>query len=83
MHASIRDLRHNLPALLARVESGERVTIIVEGRPVAELVPPSGRARWMDRDVLLSRLEARRADVGLSAELAVLNPGTTDDLPLR
>jgi hypothetical protein len=34
----------------------------------------------MGRDDLLSRLEPRRADVGLLTDLAALNPGTTDDV---
>ena len=81
MHASIRDLRRSPHALLARVESGERVTISVRGQPVAELVPPSSQRQWMGRDELLSRLESRRADVGLLVDLASLDPGTTDDVP--
>lgn len=37
---SVSAARAELPALLARVENGEEVTITRHGRPVAVLVPP-------------------------------------------
>ena len=82
VHARIRDLRDDPLALLARVEEGERVTIIAHGRPVAELVPLPSRRQWMGRDELLERLQTRRADAGLLTDLAALAPGTTDDVPI-
>lgn len=36
-----RELRNNVAEVLRRAESGERFTITVNGRPVAELGPPS------------------------------------------
>lgn len=36
-----RELRNNVSAVLRRAESGERFTITVDGRPVAELGPPA------------------------------------------
>lgn len=35
----IRELRHSLSAVLARVQAGERVVVTSHNRPVAELVP--------------------------------------------
>ncbi len=51
---SVRDLRNKGGEVLSRVESGERITVTRDGRPVAELVPISRRpiptsrllARW-------------------------------------
>ena len=40
-----RELRNNVSDVLRRAESGERFTITVAGRPVAELGPPTARAR--------------------------------------
>lgn len=40
-----RELRNNVSDVLRRAQSGERFTITVAGRPVAELGPPSRRDR--------------------------------------
>ena len=37
-----RELRNNVSEILRRAEAGERFTITVAGRPVAELGPPAG-----------------------------------------
>jgi prevent-host-death family protein len=36
----VRELAARLSSVLREVEAGERVTVVEEGRPVAELVPP-------------------------------------------
>lgn len=41
-----RELRNDVSAILRRVERGERFTITVDGRPVAELGPPPRRPRF-------------------------------------
>ena len=48
---SIRELKDNLSRYIRRVEAGERIAVIADGRVVAELVPPetghqSHRSRW-------------------------------------
>ena len=40
-----RELRNNVSEILRRAEGGERFTITVSGRPVAELGPPPGAGR--------------------------------------
>ncbi len=40
-----RELRNNVSDVLRRAEQGERFTITVAGRPVAELGPPPPTAR--------------------------------------
>ena len=42
-----RELRNNYRGLLREVEAGEELTITVEGRPVARLVPTTGRRRLL------------------------------------
>ena len=74
-----RDLRNDTRGVLARVESGEPVTITVNGRAVAVLAPVGERRRWVSRDQFVRRMVP--ADPGLAAELAGLAPDTTDDLP--
>jgi len=74
-----RDLRNETRAVLARVESGESVTITLNGRAVATLLPVRERHRWISREQFVSRLA--QADPRLATELAELLPDTTDDLP--
>jgi prevent-host-death family protein len=78
-----RDLRNNTRALLERVEAGESITITVDGRPVATLVPAGHRPRFIARDRFVRDLMTHRADPALRADLRDLAPDTTDDLPLR
>jgi prevent-host-death family protein len=77
-----RDLRNRTRALLDRVASGEDITITVDGRPVAKLVPPEPRPRWMAREVFVSRVLSHQADPGMASDLAELAPDSTADLPL-
>ncbi|BBH17265.1 hypothetical protein Back2_15520 [Nocardioides baekrokdamisoli] len=62
------EAKTHLPALLARVEAGETVTITRHGHPVAKLVPISdvrmSDAEW---EALLARRSTTK----------VLNPGET------
>lgn len=76
-----RELRNQTRALLDRVAAGEHITITVDGRPVARLVPPERRERWLSRDEFSARILAHQADPALAAELHALAPDTTDDLP--
>lgn len=76
-----RDLRNDTAGVLRRVESGERVTITVNGRPVAEIVPlRRTRRSWISRDELVARLSTAQADPGLRDDLLHLAGDTTDDL---
>ena len=58
------------------------VLITKHGKPVARLVPPESRPRWMARDIFIARVLGHQADAGLSADLAELAPDSTADLPL-
>ncbi len=42
---SVRELRNTVSEVLRRVESGERVTVTVDRRPVAEITPLRRRRR--------------------------------------
>jgi prevent-host-death family protein len=77
-----RQLRNGTRALLDRVAAGENITITVGGRPVAKLVPPETRQRWMLRGAFSARILGHQADPGLAEDLRALAPDTTDDLPL-
>ena len=75
-----RELRNHTRRVLERVAAGETITVTLDGRPVARLVPVASRRHWIARDVLFRQLRAIQADAGLAAELTALAPDTTDDL---
>ncbi len=77
-----RQLRNQTRALLDRVAAGEQITVTVDGRAVARLVPPASRPRWMPREVFVASVLGHQADPDLAADLAELAPDTTADLPL-
>jgi prevent-host-death family protein len=78
-----RDLRNDVSAVLRRVESGERLRVTLNGRPIAEIVPLPRRTRSLPWKVFIDGAAHWRADPGLANELAELLPETTDDLPAR
>jgi prevent-host-death family protein len=80
--AASRQLRNQTRSLLDRVAGGEHITITVDGRPVARLVPPEARERWMPRETFAARILEHQADPALAADLGELVPDTTADLPL-
>jgi prevent-host-death family protein len=76
-----RDLRNHTAAVLQQVADGERVTVTVHGRPVAEIGPvSSSRPRFFSRTELFAVLDRAQADPGLRRDLATLAGDTTDDL---
>lgn len=77
-----RELRNSTRSLLNRVESGETITITVDGRPTAVLAPIGRRPRWIARGEFASVVLAHQADPGLAADLEELAGEMTDELPL-
>lgn len=57
-----RELRNNVAEVLRRAEAGERLTITVGGRPVAELGPLSGRTKPADPVELTAMLRDTPVD---------------------
>lgn len=75
-----RELRNQTRALLDRVDSGETITISVDGREVAELRPIARQRTWMKRADFVTRILAAQADPALRDELRELAPDDADDL---
>jgi len=73
-----RELRNHVSEVLRRVEAGERLTVTVSGRPVAELVPIERRRRFVSWEEFLTW---PKTDPGLRDELREMLSETTDDLP--
>lgn len=79
-----RDLRNHTAEVLRQVSDGTRVTITVNGRPVAEIGPVRTlRPQYFTKSQLLELITRRQADATLSRELEVLAGDTTDDLDDR
>ena len=76
---SVRDLRNTVSEVLRRVEGGERLTVTVDRRPVAEIVPLR-RSRTVPVAEALAMRRRHAADRGLLSEVRGLLPDTTDDL---
>jgi prevent-host-death family protein len=76
-----RDLRNHTADVLRAVAGGSRVTITVNGRPVAEIRPvPGTRPTSMTRADLVRLLADHQADPGLRDDLAALGNESTDEL---
>jgi prevent-host-death family protein len=80
MEIGVRALRNHTSEVIAAVESGERVTLTVRGRPVADIVPHGERTRWLSGDVVRRELATRAADPALADDLADLAGQTLDQL---
>ena len=78
-----RELRNDVSSVLRRVETGERLTVTVSGRRVAELVPLAPRPRSIGWEAFIEGAEDWRSDAGLADELAELLPDTTDDISVQ
>ncbi len=76
---SVRDLRNSLSEALRRVEAGERLTVTVDRRPVAEIVPLR-RRRVVPVADAIAVASRHAADRALLAQVRRLVPETTDDV---
>lgn len=76
-----RDLRNHTADVLRQVQAGTKVTITVNGTPVAEISPVrSARQQFLSKADLLEITTLRQADPGLRDDLDALAGDTTDDL---
>lgn len=76
-----RDLRNHTAEVLRQVSGGTRVTVTVNGSPVAEISPiRSARPQFLSKIDLIEIISHHQADPGLRDDLANLAGETTDDL---
>ncbi|HEX4083112.1 MAG TPA: type II toxin-antitoxin system prevent-host-death family antitoxin [Acidimicrobiales bacterium] len=75
------ELRNDTRGVLKRMESGDEVTITVDGRPAAVRRPVASGRRWMAKATYVRLYAEQPADRGLLADLDDLRGHeTTDDL---
>lgn len=80
MNVGVRDLRNHTASVIDAVRAGERVTLTVNGEPLADITPHSSRTRWLAGEQLRERLVEQSADAALRHELDVLVGQTLEEL---
>jgi prevent-host-death family protein len=78
---SLRDLRNHVSEVLRQVEAGTPLTVTVDRRPVARLVPLTARRTSVPSTEFFARLgRIGGADPELRDELREMLAETTDDI---
>ncbi len=80
MDIGVRDLRNRTSQVIDAVKAGERVTLTVNGEPVADIVPHGRRERWLSGAWLNEQLRERAADPALTQDLDELAGEKLDEL---
>lgn len=77
---SIRELRNSTANVVADVEAGERLTLTVNRRPVADILPHiEERDPWVPSSELRRIVREAPADSGLLADLDDVRGAELDD----
>jgi antitoxin (DNA-binding transcriptional repressor) of toxin-antitoxin stability system len=77
---SVRELRNSTPGVIAELESGERLTLTVNRKPVADIVPHvQQRDPWVSSDELRRIFETAPSDSALLDDLADVRGAELDE----
>lgn len=77
---SIRELRNSTAAVVSELEAGERLTLTVNRRPVADILPHvEERDPWVPASELRRITREAPADTGLLEDLAEIRSAEIDD----
>jgi antitoxin (DNA-binding transcriptional repressor) of toxin-antitoxin stability system len=77
---SIRELRNSTSAVVSELEAGERLTLTVNRRPVADILPHAeDRDPWVPASELRRIVTEAHADAGLLDDLADVRGAELDD----
>jgi antitoxin (DNA-binding transcriptional repressor) of toxin-antitoxin stability system len=77
---SIRELRNSTSSVVAELEAGERLTLTVNRRPVADILPHvEERDPWVSAEQLRRIVREAPADPGLLADLDDIRGAELDD----
>jgi antitoxin (DNA-binding transcriptional repressor) of toxin-antitoxin stability system len=78
---SVRELRNSTAGVIADLEKGERLTLTVNRRPVADIVPHvEQRDPWVPSTELRRIVDTAAADPGLLDDLADVRGDELDEL---
>lgn len=75
-----RELRNDVAAVLRAVEEGASLRVTVRGRPVADLVPISGRRRSLRPSEIARIVEQAPLDRGFAADVDAAMGSRIDEL---
>lgn len=76
----IRELRNSTSNVIAELEAGERLTLTVNRRPVADILPHvEQRDPWVSSSELRRIVREAPADTGLLEDLADVRGAEIDD----
>jgi antitoxin (DNA-binding transcriptional repressor) of toxin-antitoxin stability system len=77
---SIRELRNSTSSVVADLEAGERLTLTVNRRPVADILPHvEDRDPWVASEQLRRIVREAPADLGLLDDLEDVRGAELDD----
>jgi antitoxin (DNA-binding transcriptional repressor) of toxin-antitoxin stability system len=77
---SIRELRNSTSAVVSELEAGERLTLTVNRRPVADILPHTeNRDPWVAVSELRRIVREAPADAGLLDDLAEVRNAEIED----
>lgn len=77
---SIRELRNSTAAVVSELEAGEKLTLTVNRRPVADILPHAEqRDPWVPATELRRIVREAPADPGLLDDLADIRGAELDD----
>lgn len=75
-----RELRNRISRVLREVETGERMRVTVDGRPVAEIIPlEASRRTFVARDAILNLLKRAPLDANFERDLEAVS-ATVEEL---
>ncbi|HWM62701.1 MAG TPA: hypothetical protein VNP96_01775 [Solirubrobacterales bacterium] len=78
---SIRELRNSTSAVVSELEAGERLTLTVNRRPVADILPHvEQRDPWVPAAELRRIVREAPSDLGLLADLVEIRSAELDDV---
>jgi antitoxin (DNA-binding transcriptional repressor) of toxin-antitoxin stability system len=78
---SIRELRNSTSAVVSELEAGERLTLTVNRRPVADILPHAeNRDPWVPAVELRRIVRETPADPGLLDDLVEIRGSELDDI---
>lgn len=76
----IRDLRNHTAQVVAAVQGGERLSLTVNGTPVADIVPHAhSRSPWVASSTLRAIVAEAGADRGLLDDLSSVRGALVDE----
>lgn len=77
---SVRELRNSTAAVISEIEAGERLTLTVNRRPVADIFPHvEKRDPWLPSAEFRRLVEEAPADPGLLDDLADVRGAEIDE----